>query len=132
MVLGVLLDREPFSTVAAHLFSKAEIGELSGYVCATTITTIYYLARKVIGAARAQEETRKLLVLFGIAPVNRVVLEEALASRITDFEDAVICQAALHVGAQGIVTRDIDDFKGAGIPLYSPEELAEVLGVRSG
>ncbi|MFH1113104.1 MAG: PIN domain-containing protein, partial [Pseudomonadota bacterium] len=39
IVLDVLLDREPFSTSAALLFSKVERGDLDGCLCATTITT---------------------------------------------------------------------------------------------
>lgn len=130
VVLDVLLDREPFSTTAAQLFSKVETRDLSGYVCATTVTTVHYLASKVVGANRAQEEIRKLLTLFEIAPVNRLVLEAALAAQFTDFEDAVVHEAALHVGAQGIVTRDIPGFKRAKIPVYSPEELSGMLRAR--
>jgi predicted nucleic acid-binding protein len=130
VVLDVLLDREPFSTTAAQLFSKVEAGELSGYICATTITTLHYLARKTVGTQRAQEEIRKLLTLFEVAPVNRSVLEGALEAQFTDFEDAVIHEAALQAEAQGIVTRNIADFKGASIPLYSPEELSKMLRAR--
>lgn len=127
VVLDVLLDREPFSTIAAQLFSKIEVGDLSGYVCATTITTVHYLATRAVGADRAKQEVGKLLILFEIAPVNRSILEAALESKFTDFEDAVVHEAAVHVGAQGIVTRDIPGFKWAKIPVYSPGELFGIL-----
>ena len=90
VVLDVLLDRKPFSLASAKLFSKVESGELSGYVCATTITTIHYLARKAIGLESAAQEIEKLMKLFEIAPVNRAVLDSALSSGFSDFEDAVI------------------------------------------
>jgi predicted nucleic acid-binding protein len=131
VVLDVLLDREPFSTTAAQLFSKVETGDISGYVCATTVTTVHYLASKVVGADRAREEIRKLLTLFEIAPVNRSVIEAALAAQFTDFEDAVVHEAALHVGAQGIVTRDITGFKQAKVSVYSPGELSGMLRARN-
>ena len=130
VVVDVLLDREPFSTIAAQLFSKVETGELSGYICATTITTVHYLTSKVVGADCARTEIRKLLSLFEIAPVNRPVLEAALASQFTDFEDAVAHEAARLVGAQGIVTRDIRGFARAQIPVYSSEGLAGILRAR--
>lgn len=126
VILDVLLDREPFSTTAAQLFSKVEAGELSGYICATTVTTLHYLARKTVGTERAQKEIKKLLNLFEVAPVNRSVLEGALKARFADFEDAVIHEAAVQVEVQGIVTRNIADFKGANILLYSPEELLKM------
>ncbi|MBI4964805.1 MAG: PIN domain-containing protein [Desulfomonile tiedjei] len=129
VVLDVLLDREPFSNPAAQLFSKVEKGELSGYLCATTITTVYYLACKTLGSRQAAKHVGSLMSLFEIAPVNRAVLEGALRSRFADFEDAVIHEAAIHAGTQALVTRNSNDFKKAKIPVYSPDELLRVLAV---
>jgi len=122
VILDVLLDREPFSSTAAKLFSQVEAGEISGYVCATTITTIHYLARKVIGTESAMEEINKLMKLFEVAPVNRAVLDAAISSEFKDFEDAVVHEAAIYQDAQGIVTRDLIGFKKSKINVYSPEE----------
>lgn len=130
VVLDVLIDREPFSTVAAHLFSSVERGEITGYLCATTITTIHYLAGKVVGARQAAEEIRKLLMLFKIAPVNQNVLASALRLEFPDFEDAVLHEAARHVRAQGLVTRDLHGFKRVKIPVYAPEEYLLILKAR--
>ena len=127
VVLDVLLDREPYSSISAKLFSKVESGEISGYVCATTITTIHYLARKVIGDHSAMEEINKLLKLFEIAPVNRAVLDTAVTSDFKDFEDAVVHESALYKEAQGIVTRDPNGFKKSKIHVYLPEELLLML-----
>jgi predicted nucleic acid-binding protein len=127
VVLDVLLDREPFSTQAALLFSRVEQGELIGCLCATTVTTVHYLAGKVLGEAQARIQIGKLLRLFAVAPVNRTVLEAALRSPMRDFEDAVIHEAALHISAQGLVTRDGNDFKGAKLPVYSPADLLRAL-----
>lgn len=125
--LDLLMDREPFAEAAADLFSRVEEGTISGYVCSTSITTIYYLASKTIGAIRAQEEVKKLLNLFEVAPVNRAVLESALAANFVDFEDAVIYAAACHVGVEAIVTRNQKDFKKAKISVYSSSELVKIL-----
>ena len=130
VVLDVLLDREPFATTAAQLFARVERGAMPGYLCATTVTTVHYLAHKTLGAEQARSKIRNLLRLFEVAPVNRAVLEGALASRLQDFEDAVLHEAALHVGAQGIVTRDPAGFKGARLPVYAPEELWKMLQMR--
>ena len=127
VVLDVLLDREPFSTTAAHLFSRVEKGELSGYLCATTITTIHYLTSKVLSARKAEEHISNLLNLFEVAAVNRPVLEEALKSKFPDSEDAVIHEAARYAGVQGLVTRDMQGFKRAKMPVYSPEELTRII-----
>jgi predicted nucleic acid-binding protein len=127
VILDVLLDREPFSSIAARLFSKVETGEITGYACATTITTLHYLTSKVIGADAAIEEINKLMMLFEVAPVNRAVLDAALAAGFKDFEDAVVHASGVYKEIQGIVTRDFDGFKKSKINIYSPEELLLML-----
>ena len=131
VILDVLLDREPFSSTAAKLFSKVEIGEIAGYVCATTITTLHYISGKVIGADAAIEEINKLMMLFEVAPVNRAVLDAALTSGFKDFEDAVVHESGVYKEIQGIVTRDLNGFKKSKIPIYSPEELSIMLESKS-
>lgn len=120
VVLDVLLDREPFAGDAAHLFASAEREELDAFLCATTITTIHYLASKALGSDQARVLVKKLLSLFEIAPVNRAVLESAEELDFTDFEDAVLHEAARHVGVQAIVTRDSKGFAQAALPIYTP------------
>jgi predicted nucleic acid-binding protein len=131
VVLDLLLDRAPFAEASEQILSRVETGELSGYLCATTVTTIYYLAAKSLGAKGALAEIRKLLSLFEIAPVNRPVLESALASDFSDFEDAVIHEAARQIGSEAIVTRNKPDFLHAEIPAHSPEEMIQILKQRS-
>ena len=127
VVLDVLLDRQPFSDSAATLFSWAEEDIITGILGATTVTTIFYLATKVVGREQAEEAIAKLLSIFTIAPVNRLVLEAAVHSSFTDFEDAVLYQAACHVSAQAIVTRDLAGFKKSKIPVFSPEEFIKMI-----
>ena len=104
-----------------------ELGELSGCICATTVTTIHYLTGKVLGNEHAKQQVENLLGLFEIASVGRLVIEEALKSKFTDFEDAVIYQAAYHAGADGIVTRDYKGLKKSKLPVYNPIELLNIL-----
>jgi predicted nucleic acid-binding protein len=127
VILDLLLDRAPFSAVAAQLCARVERGDLEGCLCATTVTTVRYLAAKVVGASSARQHLRQLLALLEVAPVNRLVLEAALSAPFADFEDAVVHEAARHAGAQGLVTRNVGDFKRATLPVYSPMELMNVL-----
>jgi predicted nucleic acid-binding protein len=129
IVLDLLMDRQPYSDAAVELFARVENGNVTGCLCATTITTLFYLAAKAVGATRAKEEIGKLLSLFELAPVNRLVLESALELDFNDFEDAVIHEAARLAGADAIVTRNLKDFTKSRIPVYSSEEMARMLAV---
>ena len=80
VVLDLLLDRMPFADDAAQLFDQAERGNISAVLCGTTVTTIFYIAPKTIGARKAKQAVGELLSLCEIAPVGRAVLEDALST----------------------------------------------------
>ena len=127
VILDLLLDREPFAEAAAQIFSRVEKGSITGYVCATAITTIHYLATKVAGANRTKKSIRRLLSLLEVAPVNRAVLEGALEGKYDDFEDGVVSEAASHVGVKAIITRNVRHYRNSTVPAYLPTEILKMI-----
>lgn len=127
IILDVLLDRKPFSEHASYLMSKVERSEINGFVCATTVTTIHYLLSKHLDNEKSNESIHSLMALFEVASVNRVVIENALNSKFTDFEDSVLHESARHAGAEYIITRNIKDFKRSKVPVYTPIEFLSML-----
>ncbi len=123
VVLDVLLARRPFVAASAEVFGLVERSRLEGLLCATTITTIDYLLTQAMPRPAARQAVQKLMALFEIAPVNRTVLEEAIRSKVTDFEDAVLEQAGRLAGADVIVTRNQTDFRHASLKILGPDEL---------
>ena len=109
VVLDVLLNRKPFAEAAARVLALVEESRIEGFLCATTVTTIDYLLGQALAATEARAALQRLLDLFEIAPVNRPVLEQALRSGVSDFEDAVLEQAARLVSADAIITRNLTD-----------------------
>lgn len=131
VILDVLLDRVPFAEPAAILLARAERGEFQGFVCATTVTTIFYLARKAVGREHARRQVADLLSILDVAPVNRAVLDRAAQSEIGDFEDAVIVESARQVQIQVILTRNERDFAKSPISAHSPSSLSAFLDTPS-
>lgn len=125
ILLDLLQDREPHSTLAAALVARVERGEIIGYLAASTVCMLADLFDEVHDNARLP--IRQLLGLFEIAPVNRSVLDDALADNFAHFNDAVTYEAARHVEAQSIVTRNPKNFERAEMPIYLPQELETVL-----
>lgn len=123
VVLDVLLDREPHVDAAAKLFALVDTGRMEGSICATTATTVYYIAARSFGRKRAHTHVRELLGLFDVAHVDRDVLDGALDLDFADFEDAVLHEAARAGGMAAIVTRDGRDFANATLPVFDPAEL---------
>jgi len=127
IILDVLLDRKPFSEYASYLLSKVECSEINGFLCATTVTTIHYLLSKYLDKKKAIDSINLIMALFDIASVNRLVIENALKSKFSDFEDSVLHESARHAGAEYIITRNIKDFKKSTIPAYTATEFLSML-----
>ena len=123
VVLDLLLDREPFADAAASLFARVESGDITGFIGATTVTTIHYLASQAHGPNRSRRHLEKLLDLFDVAAIDETVLRSALSSKLNDYEDAVLHAAALSIHAECIVTRNVKDFRKSVLRIYSPDEL---------
>lgn len=130
VVLDVLLERQPHAEAAARLFAFVDAGKIEGAICATTATTISYLAAKSLGAKRGRELVGDLLQLFTVAGVDAAVLQSALEGGFDDFEDAVVYEAARAAGAGAIVTRDRKGFAGAELAVLSPSELYATLAAQ--
>ncbi|HET6497847.1 MAG TPA: PIN domain-containing protein, partial [Coriobacteriia bacterium] len=77
VVLDVLVDREPHAEIATQLLSLVDSGRLDGVLCATTVTTIHYLASKASTPKEAARQVRELLAMFAVAPVDEGVLASA-------------------------------------------------------
>ncbi len=131
VVLDVLLARPPHAAPATQLFEHVAQKELDGLLCATSVTTVFYLAGKSVGTVGARRHVATLLSLFDVAAVSRRVLEDALALGFKDFEDAVLHEAARHAGASAIVTRDPKGFVGAKLRTYQPAELLKLIKAAS-
>jgi predicted nucleic acid-binding protein len=123
VVLDALLDREPWAKAAVTLFDRVESGSIVGYLGATTVTTVHYIARRNVGTSAANAMMRDLLRLFEVAPVDRAVFEGALGLGFEDFEDAVLHEAGRLAGARLVVTRDPSGFSAATLRVYDPAAL---------
>lgn len=130
VILDVILNRQPFAPSAIVLVAAVEEKQIQGFLCATTLTTIDYLVSKALGTTQARTTLKKLLQLFEIAAVNYPVIQTAIESSIKDFEDAVLYEAAKRAGVVGIVTRNKVDFTHVDLPIYLPDELATIVGLR--
>jgi len=124
ILLDVLLEREPYVEVATRLVALVDNGHIEGSICATAVTTLYYVGATDLGRRRAHDQVRTLLAVFDVAPVGRDVLQRALADDgFSDFEDAVAHEAAHAAGVSAIVTRNGRDFAKATLPVFEPHEL---------
>ena len=65
--------------------------------------------------------------MLNVLPVNQDMVDKALHSGFTDFEDALQHQAAVAGGISIFITRNQKDFKKAKMTICSAKEYLELL-----
>ena len=130
VILDVLLEREPFVADAATIWQAVEDQAIQGYVTATTLTNIYYIAHKLKGSTVARLAVSEILALMRVCAVNDTVLRAALALPLADYEDAVQVACALAADLEVIVTRDVEGFASSPVQTIAPAEFLQSGGLR--
>lgn len=124
VVLDFLQERQPFVEDAQKIFELIDLGQIQGFIAATTVTNIYYIVRKVAGKDTANEAIAELLNSLTICLVDLEILRNSLELGFDDFEDAVqyACASSSHVDL--IITRDLSGFAHSGIPVVLPRDFS--------
>ncbi len=127
VALDQLLPRDPWHTLAQPFWQARDAGQLVASLSTTTVTDIYYIARRQVGNDTARRVIERCLREFGLIVVNRAILEHALAMLGDDFEDNVQIACAQAAGLDLIVTRDVAGFRHSPIPVIEPAAIVGYL-----
>ena len=87
VVLDVLLRREPWAKEAAAVWQANDEGRIVGYILASALTDVFYIACRHKGLEAARVAIHTCLEAFEICAVDRQTLEQADALPGDDFED---------------------------------------------
>ena len=123
ILLDVLLDRVPWVTESSAIWAACDAGRLVGYIPSSTLTDIFYIARRAVDLPTARIAVGLCLSVFEIGAIDRGALEQAAALPGNDFEDNVQIACALIAGLDAIVTRNSADFAAAPLPVLAPGEI---------
>lgn len=127
VVLDVLLEREQWLAEAKVIWDSAEEGDIECCLAASSVTDIFYIARKLVGQERAQQIVQVCLDVLSMLPVDQAALSAAIVRPEVDFEDAVQISVANIAGVDAIVTRDEAGFMQSPVPVVTPLQLVERL-----
>jgi predicted nucleic acid-binding protein len=122
VLLDVLTHRQPHYDPSAEVWALAEDRLVEGVVSSLAICNVYYILRKSSGESGARTQIRQLLDVFRVLPVDENAINDALASSMTDYEDAVQVEVAAQVDASWIVTRNVRDFRKGSISAQTPAD----------
>lgn len=122
IILDIALKREPFYKDSANVFKKIDNKNVFGFITATTITDIYYIAKKDKGHEIAIEFISNLIQFVDIIGIDKEIVIEALISKFGDFEDSIQSLASSYNGIDLIITRNTKDFKPSKVKAITPIE----------
>ena len=124
IVIDALKPNPGFETDAKKIFRLVWQGKITPYICANSLTDIFYVLRKVQGAEKAKETIASLITATNIESLTENDCRSALALPMSDFEDAIIAVCAVKIKADCIVTRDEAFIQAeTGIGVITPKQL---------
>ncbi len=127
ILLDYLLKREPFYNDAKEIINFCGEDNINGYIALHTITTLWYILRKV------PDEQRRLTLksvcdIFEITGTTHDEVINAIEnSNFKDFEDCIQTKCAKTAKADYIITRNPNDFSLSEISVLTPQEAIKLL-----
>jgi predicted nucleic acid-binding protein len=127
VILDFALKRAEHYVPARKIMCEIADGRLVAHVSASQITDIYYFLAKKFSQAQSIRVISDLIDSIQVIGVDKNTIEAAMASGMTDFEDAVQVAAAKDFGIEIVITRDKTGFHHCGLQAYTPEEFLATL-----
>src|SRR4051812_45087241 len=110
VVLDLLLVREPWRIQAEAIAQAGADGRIVAHVGASSITDIFYISRRLVGAEQARRIVQACLDTLQILDATRELLDAAERRAGDDFEDNLQVECAIAAGLDAIITRDTTGF----------------------
>ena len=122
VVIDVIAAREPFVKDSSAVFSLCETGKTEGVISSLTLCTVSYILRKFVTPGTMRTKLREFRSVLTPVDLTVSLLDKALVSTISDFEDAVQFYTAVYSEADYIITRNAKHFPTDQIPVLSPTD----------
>lgn len=128
VIIDALTSREPWNKSAETIFIMAANHMMDMYITASSATDIYYLVRKYLHSAdQAKQVMEKLYSLVGILTVSGVECIDALASSVSDYEDAVVERVSVKADMDYMITGNVKDYQQGMIKAISPDDFIALI-----
>ncbi|MCL1849320.1 MAG: PIN domain-containing protein [Clostridiales bacterium] len=122
VILDVLLENEGLWEDSRKVYRLAELGYIQAFVSASSMTDIFYIARKKLTVPVARSAIEKLLSIFIVVGIDGDDLRGALTLPIDDMEDALQVWCAQKINAEALLTNDRGGFAKLGEFAITPAD----------
>ena len=125
IILDLLLKRNDYDN-AAELMTKINKKKYKGYTTPLAVANIHYIMTKFGGKKKSIKNIRKLRKIISILSIDEEIVDEALLSDNTDFEDAIQYIASEKNNIDFIITRNKGDFKNSKLAVLNAKEFLRI------
>ena len=126
VLLDVFQERKPQYDASVTVWDMAERGQVSGFVSVISFNNIYYIISRFRDKKHAGRAIKLLRGTFSPVSFDEQILNQAIDSKMNDFEDAIQFFSAVHAATDFIITRNSKDFPKSSIPVLTPEEFLAI------
>lgn len=126
VILDALLARQPWAATAQELLRTAATDKFKAFISASQTTDIFYIfCRQGTDEVTAKDIIQRLINSVNVSEVTSADVQNALASDMLDYEDALLAYCSKRQKADYIVTRNETDFMKSPVPAISPQVFLE-------
>ncbi len=125
ILLDMFLDRD--NGISKQLFNKLVENKSNIYINDISIINTHYIISKYSTDENAIKAVKYLQLACSLISVDSYIIEKAVTSKFSDFEDAVQYYCAKKIDANMIITQNIKDYKNSKIVIKTAKECLQTL-----
>ena len=118
---------DPYSAEAFKIMQLCAVGEICGYIAFHSISTIWYVCRKLNERERRQMLLRLCNILTVAGASHNEIIDAIKNVNFQDLEDCLQDKCAKEAGCDYIVTANLKDFINSEVSAITPDELLRLL-----
>ena len=121
ILIDLLAQRENYLQAAA-LMSIIMDKKAAAYTTPLILANVDYIITKYSNKIKSRKAIKTLNKIITVIPIDEKIVNKALESEFSDFEDAIQCFAAEKEKINFIITRNKKDYKKGKIKVITAQE----------
>lgn len=127
VLLDVLAKREKFYEKSSIILELIHEGKIKGCTSPVVISNVYYILTKYGTEKIAKENVKKILKILSVLSITEEIINEAINSKMKDFEDAIQYYTAMSNQIDVLITRNTKDYiEKKKVEVMKPEEFIKI------
>jgi predicted nucleic acid-binding protein len=128
VLIDLLAKRENYLEIAV-LMTMIEEKKAVAFTTPIVLANVDYIITKYSSKAKSRKALKSLRKKLSILPMEEKIVDTALESEFTDFEDALQYFAAEKQGIDFIITRNKKDYAKGGLKVVTAREYMDMAAV---